>query len=136
MILFWFGSSLVLTLVIVKDFSLERYLLPLEMSVLFIASYGLWNFIKSIPYSKLRIPFASLFILVHSMTSLLYWQKIYFSPGTMWVNPLHYGTLQQSFDNPLTLGANLLFVSISAVLSYPILRNKTTAKALEPQERG
>ncbi|MDE1764430.1 MAG: glycosyltransferase family 39 protein, partial [Thaumarchaeota archaeon] len=46
LLLIWFVSTFALTLAIVKDFSLERYLLPLEVSIVFIASYGLWQFIK------------------------------------------------------------------------------------------
>jgi hypothetical protein len=47
----------------------------------------------------------------HSMTSLLYWQKIYFSPGTTWMNPLHFGTLQESLDNQYTFVINVINVS-------------------------
>ncbi len=110
LLIVWFISTFVLTLVIVKDFSLERYLLPLEITVLFIASYGFWNFIQGIQNNKLKLGFSTFFIAVHSMVSLSYWGKIYFSPGTTWVNPLHYGTLQQSLDNSYVLIANLIFL--------------------------
>ena len=110
LLLTWFSSTFILTLVIVKDFSLERYLLPLEISIIFIASYGFWNFIKEIPGNKIKITFFTITILTHSITALSYWQKVFFSPGVIWVNPLHYGTLQESFDNPFTLVANILFV--------------------------
>ncbi len=110
LLIIWFAAAFIFTLVIVKDFSLERYLLPLEISVLFIASFGFWNFTKRIVNNKIKILFASYFIFVHSLTSLLYWQKIYFSPGTTWVNPLHYGTLQESLDNWFTFGANAVFL--------------------------
>ncbi|MDE1726806.1 MAG: glycosyltransferase family 39 protein [Thaumarchaeota archaeon] len=109
LLLIWFCSTFILTLTIVKDFSLERYLLPLEISVLFIASYGFWSFIKEISNKKIKIIFSIYFIFVHSMTSFSYWEKIYFSPGTTWVNPLHYGTLQESLDSTLTFVANMLF---------------------------
>ncbi|MDE2590472.1 MAG: hypothetical protein KGL95_12515, partial [Patescibacteria group bacterium] len=109
LLIIWFASTFFLTLVIVKDFSLERYLLPLEISILFIASYGLWNFILGISNNKLKIIFGIYVIFAHSETALLYWQKIYFSPGTTWVNPLHYGTLQESLDNSLTFITNVIF---------------------------
>ena len=130
LLIIWFVSTLVFTLVIVKDFSLERYLLPLEISILFIAAYGFWNFVKKISNNKVKILFASYFILVHSMTSLLYWEKIYFSPGTTWVNPLHYGTLQESLDNSFTFGANMLFLGMFFLLVFRF-NKRTSVKTLD-----
>lgn len=109
-LLLWFASTFIFTLLIARDFSLERYLLPYLISTIFIASYGLWVFIKGITRYKTKIAFSIYFILVHSMTAMSYWQKIYFSPETTWVNPLHYGTLQESFDYFLTFGMNMTFV--------------------------
>ncbi len=110
LLIIWFASTFFLTLVIVKDFSLERYLLPLEISVLFITSYGLWNFILGIQNNNLKMIFGTYAIFAHSETALLYWEKIYFSTGTTWVNPLHYGTLQESLDNSFTFVTNMIFV--------------------------
>jgi len=109
-LLSWFASTLIFTLLIARDFSLERYLLPFLISIIFIASYGLWTFIKDIAHNKTKFVFSIYFILVHSMTTMSYWQKIYFSPETTWVNPLHYGTLQDSFDYFLTFLMNITFV--------------------------
>jgi hypothetical protein len=109
-VLAWFVSTFIFTLLIARDFSLERYLLPFLISVIFIASYGFLSFIKGITYNKTKIAFAIYFIFTHFVVSMSYWQKIYFSPGTMWVNPLHYGTLQDSFDNPFTFVTNITFV--------------------------
>ncbi len=122
LLLLWLASTVVLTLVIVKDFSLERYLLPLEVSVIFISCYGLWSFLQRLQGNKMRVAIAALFVFAHSTTSLLYLDKIYFSPGTMWVNPLHYGTLQESMDNPLTLAVNAVFVIVLASSTVSILR--------------
>lgn len=110
LVLIWFISTLVLSLAIARDFSLERYLLPFTISIIFIASYGFWSFIKDISHHKTKIIFAVYVISAHSMTALLYWQKIYFSPGTTWTNPLGYGTLQESLDNPFTFVVNAIFV--------------------------
>jgi 4-amino-4-deoxy-L-arabinose transferase-like glycosyltransferase len=109
-LLLWFASTFIFTLLIARDFSLERYLLPFLISIIFTASYGLWIFIKNITHNKTKFVFSIYFILVHSMTAMSYWQKIYFSPETTWVNPLHYGTLQDSFDYFLTFVMNIAFV--------------------------
>lgn len=109
-LLLWFASTFIFTLLIARDFSLERYLLPFLIPIIFIASYGLWIFIKNITHNKTKFVFSIYFILVHSMTAMSYWQKIYFSPETTWVNPLHYGTLQDSFDYYLTFMMNISFI--------------------------
>ena len=109
-LLIWFVSTFILTLLIARDFSLERYLLPFLISIIFIAAYGFWLFVKDILHIKINIICAFYLIFVHAATALLSWQKIYFSPGTTWFNPLLFGTLQQTFENPLTNALNIIFV--------------------------
>lgn len=124
LVLIWFISTLVLSLAMAKDFSLERYLLPLGISIIFIASYGLWNFIKDIPYNKIKITFVIYAIFTHFVTTMLYWQKIYFSPGTTWTNPLGYGTLQESLDNPFGLVINAILVGFILFMLIIKFRSK------------
>ena len=50
----WLASTLVFTLAIVKDFSLERYLLPLEISVIAVSAYGAWVFASEIGRASCR----------------------------------------------------------------------------------
>lgn len=133
LLLIWFVSTFAFTLAIVKDFSLERYLLPLEISIIFIASYGLWQFVKEISNKKTKIVFVIYFMFIHSIVAFSYWGKIYFSPGTTWVNPLHYGTLQESLDNPFTFVANMSFLGF-LLLVFMIrfkkgMKNIVTSKA-------
>jgi len=109
-VLIWFISTFIFALLIARDFSLERYLLPFLISIIFIASYGFWNVMRGIANNKTRIGFVAYFIFAHSMTALLYWRKIYFSPHELWNNPLHYGTLQESLDNTFTLVVNVVFM--------------------------
>jgi 4-amino-4-deoxy-L-arabinose transferase-like glycosyltransferase len=107
----WFVSTFISSLLIARDFSLERYFLPLTISIIFISAYGSWRFAEDISNRNLRIIFAICFLFAHSVTAMAYWQKIYFSPGTMWVNPLHYGTLQESLDNSLAFVVNMTFIA-------------------------
>jgi len=109
-VLIWFISTFIFTLLIAKDFSQERYLLPLLISIIFIASYGFWNFINGITHNKTKIAFAVCFVFAHSVTALLDWQKFYFSPGAAWTSPLPFGTLQGSLDNIFTFAVNATFV--------------------------
>jgi len=109
-VLIWFISAFIFTLLIAKDFSQERYLLPLLISIIFIASYGFWNFIIGITHNKTKIAFTMCFVFAHSVTALLDWQKFYFSPGAVWTSPLPFGTLQGSLDNIFTFAVNATFV--------------------------
>ena len=110
LVLIWFVSTFVTTLMIARDLSLERYMLPFLISVIVIASYGFYQFTRHISSKKIQYAFATCAILAHATTSLSYWQKIYFSPGTFWTNPLPYGTLQESLANPFTLFTIVIFV--------------------------
>jgi hypothetical protein len=125
LLLVWFVSTFFMTLMIARDFSLERYLLPFLISIIIIASYGFWSFIRGISNNKTKIAFITCFIFSHVITSMSYWQKIYFSPGTFWTNPLPYGTLQESLANPFTLIVNAVFVIFFIYLVIVRFQNRT-----------
>ncbi|MGB9124992.1 MAG: phospholipid carrier-dependent glycosyltransferase [Nitrosotalea sp.] len=126
LLLSWFVSTFILTLMIARDFSLERYLLPFLISIIFIASYGFWNFIKNISSMKIKISFTAYLLFTHAITAMSFWQKIYQSPGTFWTNPLPYGTLQESLINPVTLFVNLTFIAFFIYLMTIRVRVKVS----------
>ena len=106
---------------IARDLSLERYMLPFLISIIAIASYGFYKFTRNISSKKVQIAFIACAIFAHAATSLSYWQKIYFSPGAFWTNPLPYGTLQESLVNPFTLFTCvtfMIFFAFQAVIQF------------------
>ncbi len=125
-VLTWFISTFVFTLLVARDLSLERYLLPFLVSIIFIASYGFWNTIHGIKNNKTRIGFTAFFIFAHSLTSMLYWKKIYFSPHELWGNPLHYGTLQESLDSTFALAVNVVFMVFFLCILIVRFRERVT----------
>lgn len=127
-VLIWFASTFLFSLVMARDLSLERYHMPLLISILLIASYGFWCFVKGIQNNKLKYFFITFFIMAHSASALLFWQKIYFSPGTFWFNPLRFGTLQQSLENPTTLAINIAFVGSLIFITFHQLRKRIKNK--------
>ncbi|MGI0075379.1 MAG: hypothetical protein ACREA5_05490, partial [Nitrosotalea sp.] len=129
LVLIWFGSTFITTLMIARDLSLERYMLPFLISIIVIASYGLWKFTRHIASKKMQVSFVACALLAHTVTSMSYWQKIYFSPGTFWVNPLPYGTLQESLVNPIALFINIVFVMFFSYMIIIQFKNKTKITA-------
>lgn len=122
----WFVSTFFTTLMIARDLSLERYLLPFLLSIVMISSYGLWNFAREMN-KKIQIALVASAILAHAATSLSYWQNIYMSPGTFWTNPLPYGTLQESIANIPTLAVNVVLLAFFALVVTRKVRTKIVA---------
>jgi len=125
LVLIWFVSTFFTTLMIARDLSLERYMLPFLISIIVIASYGFWSFTRHITSKKIQISFIACALFSHATTSMSYWQKIYFSPGTFWTNPLPYGTFQESLANPFTLIVDTIFVIFFACIVLVWFKNKT-----------
>ncbi|MHB8603044.1 MAG: ArnT family glycosyltransferase [Nitrosotalea sp.] len=125
LVLIWFVSTFISTLMIARDLSLERYMLPFLISIIIIASYGLWNFTRHIARKKTQIAFIACAIFAHAATCMSYWQKIYFASGTFWTNPLPYGTLQESLANPFTL---IVDVIVAIFFAYMIVIRFKKAK--------
>jgi hypothetical protein len=124
LLLIWFVSTFFTTLMIARDLSLERYMMPFLISVIIIASYGFWSFTRHITSKKMQIFFMACALFAHATTSISYWQKIYFSPGIFWTNPLPYGTFQESFTNPFTLIVNVIFAIFFAGMIIIRFRDK------------
>ena len=124
LLLIWFVSTFFTTLMIARDLSLERYMLPFLISIIIIASYGFLNFTRHVTSKKMQIGFIVSAIFAHAATSLSYWQRLYFSPGTFWTNPLPYGTFQESLANPFVLAANIIFVTFFVCMIIIWFKNK------------
>ncbi len=129
LVLIWFVSTFITTLMIARDLSLERYMLPFLISIIIITSYGFWKFTRNITNKKIQISFVACALLAHAVTSMSYWQKIYFTPNTFWTNPLPYGTLQESLVNPVTLFINIIFLTYFAYLIVVQFKNKARITA-------
>lgn len=128
LVLIWFVSTFISTLMIARDLSLERYMLPFLISIIIIASYGFWSFTRHITSKKMQIAFVAYAIFAHAATCMSYWQKIYFAPGTFWTNPLPYGTLQESLANPFTLIVDVIFaIFFVYMISIRFKKAKVTA---------
>ncbi len=125
LILIWFVSTFFTTLMIARDLSLERYMLPFLISIIIIASYGFWSFTRDITNKKIQIGFVAFALFAHAVTAMSYWQNLYFSAGAFWSNPLPYGTLQESLANPFTLIVNITFVIFFACMIATRFKCKT-----------
>jgi 4-amino-4-deoxy-L-arabinose transferase-like glycosyltransferase len=124
LLLVWFSSTFFTTLMIARDLSLERYQLPFLLSIVMIASYGIWNFTRHAS-RKIQVSFVGVAIAAHAITSLYYWQELYFAPGTFWTNPIPYGTFQESIVNTPALAVNLIFLAFFVmVLVYRVRENR------------
>lgn len=115
LLLVWFASTFFTTLMIARDLSLERYLLPFLLSVMAISAYGLWNFAGNIAGKRIQVALVGSAVFAHLATSMSYWHEIYFMPGAFWTNPLPYGTLQESISGMPALAANLAFLALFAL---------------------
>ena len=129
LVLIWFVSTFITTLMIAIDLSLERYMLPFLISIIIIASYGFYKFTRHIASKKIQVAFIACTIFAHAVTSLSYWQKIYFSPGVFWTNPLPYGTFQESLANPFTLFISMTFMIFFAFQIVIQFKNKAKVTA-------
>jgi len=113
-LLLWFVSLFIFSVLVVDDPTIERYYLPLMFSIIFIASYGLWRFIKQIQNKKVKILFSLLFLITHSLYIISFFDDIYFSSAA-WINPLPVSS-QLSLNEPLVYLSSLLFVMIFVLI--------------------
>jgi len=116
-----FASLFIFSILVVDDPTIERYYLPLMLSIILIAAYGLGSFVKQIHGNKEKILFFTSFIIAHSTYIITLVDKMYF-PSANLINPLPVSS-QLSLNDPLVYVSSITFIMIF-VLIY--LRIKTT----------
>jgi len=109
-LLVWFTSLFIFTVLIVNDPTNERFYIPMMFPVMLIASYALGKFIKQIQNQKEKILFFMLFIITHSLYIISFFDKFYFSGGTM-KNPIPVSS-QLSLNDPLVYISTIIFVAV------------------------
>jgi len=114
-LLVWFASLFIFSVLTVDYFHVERYYLPTMFPIILIASYGLWRFIKQIQNKKGKILFSVLFLTTHSLYLIPFLDKIYYSSGVFIVSPLPVSS-QLSLNEPIVYLSSLLFVMIFVLI--------------------
>jgi len=114
-LLVWFVSLFIFTILTVDLFHVERYYLPAIFPILFIASYGLWRFIKQIQNQKEKILFSAFFIITHTLYLIPLLNSIYFSSEIFVESPLPVSS-QLSLNEPLVYLSSLVFVMIFVLI--------------------
>jgi len=125
-LLVWFTSLFIFTVLVVNALTVERFYLPLMFPVILIASYALVEFIKQIQNQKEKILFFMLFIIAHSLYIISFFDEIYFA-HTMWQSPLPVSS-QLSLIEPLVYLSSMMFVGISFLI-YLRVKIRTAAEA-------
>jgi len=115
-----FTNVFILTVLIVDFPTIERYYLPIMLSVMLIAAYGLGSLFKQLQNQNEKILLFTSFIIAHSLYMIPFFDKIYFS-SVEWANPLPVSS-QLSLNSPLVFISTFTFIMIF-VLIY--LRIKT-----------
>jgi len=117
LLLVWFTSLFVLSVLTIREFTMERYFFPVMIPVMLIASYGMWNLLGKIQSKKEKFLLFFSFIFCHSLFTLTFWKTIYFSPNQMMLNPLLF-SMQNSFNDPIVIWASIGFVILLITLFF------------------
>jgi len=125
-LLVWFASLFILTILVVDLAWIERYYIPLMFPVMLIASYALMEFIKQIQNQKEKILFFVLFIIAHSLYIIPFFDKIYFSISGGWLSPIPVSS-QLSLIEPVVYLSSMMLVGISFLI-YLRVKMRITAE--------
>lgn len=124
----WLGMSLIFTILVVREYRMERYFLPLLLPMMLISSYGLARFVGSFD-KKIQIGFVSLAVLNNIIAVFVFWKLIYFSPTFYWTNPLTQITMQSSFEYSITIISALTFIAAFLIMiCYKIIKKENAGQ--------
>ena len=129
-LLVWFTSLFIFTVLVVDYAWIERYYLPVMFPVMLIASYGLGRFIKEIQSQKEKILFFSSFIIAQAIYLIPFIEEIYYSSYTRILSPWSQHMLvhsQLALNDPLVYVSSITFIMIF-VLIYLRIKTKIPAE--------
>lgn len=115
LMLIWYSTTFVIISLSVDSYNSTRHFMPLFFPMMLIASYGLWNFLKQYQSYILKMGFFVFTMFTHSLTYLVFWERIYFEPSLIWILPLDIN-LRDSLSFPLVLFSGILFLTSFSIL--------------------
>jgi len=125
LLLVWFTSTFIFSVLIIDFLWIGRYYLPLMFPIMFIAAYALGDFIKQIQNQKEKILFFTLFITANSLYIISFFDELYFS-NIRWYSPLPV-TSQHALIDPVVSVSTIIFIGVSFLI-YLRVKLKTSTK--------
>ena len=92
-----------------ESYSTSRFFVIMFLPIMLISSYGYWKFFKTLSNKKIQIISFSLFISAHAITTLVFWEEIFYKSSIIWSDPLFIKS-QEAFTHPEVLGIGIIFV--------------------------
>lgn len=126
LMLIWYLTTFIIISLSVDSYNSTRHFIPLFFPMMLISSYGLWHFLRKFQSSILKIGFFILTMFTHSLTYLVFWERIYFEPSLIWILPLDIN-LRDSLSVPIVLFSGIIFL-ISFFILYFIKRTSLYKK--------
>jgi len=124
-LLVWFASLFIFTVLVIDFAWLERYYLPIMFPIIFIASYALGEFIKQIQNQKEKILFFVLFIITHLLYIISFFDEFYFSNTGSWLSPIRVSS-EHSLIEPVVYLSSMMFVGVSFLIYLRVKIRITT----------
>tara|TARA_B110000014_G_C20108912_1_gene583732 strand:- start:272 stop:1843 length:1572 start_codon:yes stop_codon:yes gene_type:complete len=125
LILFWATSMYILLSLMVESYSTSRFFIMMFLPVLLVASYGYYRFFTTIQNKKLQIfSFLSL-ISAHAITTLIFWDRLFYQPDMIWSDPLMIRS-QEAIMSVEVLLLSLIFSVFFIILGIKKIKDSKT----------
>ncbi len=115
LMLFWYTSIFIIISLSVDSYNSTRHFIPLFFPMMLIMSYGLWNFLIFFKSPIIKIGFFVFTMFTHAITYMIFWERIYFEPLTIWVLPLDIN-FRDSISIPTVLYSGISFLILFSIL--------------------
>jgi len=126
LIIFWFISIFVLMSTMNKSYSPSRFYVMMFLPIFLIAAYGYHRFFSILKNKYLGIFSLGLTISAHAITTLIFWDKIFFQPSIIWSDPLMIKS-QVAISHPEVLILSAIFIIFFGIFGIKKIKIKTRA---------
>ena len=105
------------------SYTTSRFFVMMFFPIILIASYGYWKFFKMLLDKKLQIFSMTLLIFSHAITTLIFWEELFYKPSIIWQDPLLIKS-QEAITHNEVLFSGVIFLGFFITIGIYKLKTK------------
>lgn len=125
LLLFWITSMFLFISTMTESYSTSRFYIMVFIPMIFVAAFGFNKFLMKIKNLNFKIVIFSIGIIAHALTTIIFWEELFFSPNLMWGDPLMI-KFQDAIIQPYVIIPSVIFGVLILLVSIKKNNEKVT----------
>jgi hypothetical protein len=127
LLIFWVTSIFLFISTMAESYSTSRFYIMMFIPMIFVAAFGFNKFLMKVKNLNFKIVIFSIGIIAHALTTMIFWEELFFSANLMWGDPLMI-RFQDAVIQPYVIIPSIIFCVLILLISIKNNIKKTTVR--------